>query len=169
MLFQHLHKVLQPSLDRDLAAAATGQPSASAALPQQAQQASHQAPAGVSLPPSMARIAAALPPGQQQVMVSPGFLESPLIAPSRTGLWLSVQADSNMSFLLQMQQMAMVMQKQMHMQQQQQAGIASDVPAHEQLQAMQAAQVREPLHGAIPMLCLHSIRLCGVLYVASLQ
>lgn len=42
--------------------------------------------------------------------------------------------------MLQMQQMAMVMQKQMHMQQQQ-AGMASDAPAHEQLQAMQAAQV----------------------------
>ena len=74
-LFQHLHKVLQPSLDRELAASATRQPSMSAGLPQQMQQ----APAGVSLPPSMARIAAALPPGQQQVMVSPAFLDSPLL------------------------------------------------------------------------------------------
>ena len=55
-------------------------------------------------------------------------------------LWLSVQADKDVSFMLQMQQMAMVMQKQMHMQQQQ-AGLASDPPVHEQLQAMQAAQV----------------------------
>ena len=53
----------------------------------------------------------------------------------------SVQADSGVSFMLQMQQMAMVMQKQMRMQQQQ-AGMTSDAPAHEQLQAMQAAQVR---------------------------
>ena len=73
-LFQHLHKVLQPSLDTELAASATRQPSMSAGSPQQTQQ----VPAGVSLPPSMARIAAALPPGQQQVMVSPGFLNSPL-------------------------------------------------------------------------------------------
>ena len=74
-LFQHLHKVLQPSLDRELAASATRQPSMSAGSPQQTQQ----VPAGVSLPPSMARIAAALPPGQQQVMVSPAFLDSPLL------------------------------------------------------------------------------------------
>ena len=44
-----------------------------AGLPQQMQQ----APPGVSLPPSMARIAAALPPGQQQVMVSPGLFNRP--------------------------------------------------------------------------------------------
>ena len=74
-LFQDLHKVLQPSLDRELAASATRQPSMSAGSPQQMQQ----VPAGVSLPPSMARIAAALPPGQQQVMVSPGFLDHPLL------------------------------------------------------------------------------------------
>ena len=90
ILFQHLHKVLQPSLDRELAASATRQPSMSAGSPRQPQQAPFQTPAGVSqapegvsLPPSMARIAAALPPGQQQVMVSPGFRKSPLVVPMK--------------------------------------------------------------------------------------
>ena len=74
------------------------------------------------------------------LLKGPGRWAMQLVSPCAVQLWFSVRADNGVLLMLQMQQMAMIMQKQMHMQQQQ-AGMASDTPAHEQLQAMQAAQV----------------------------